>query len=148
MKPVVMSPEEQALLQIARNLGIVGALLEQARQKEVEQKKAQAYDKALHLAEVAYRQAIGNGAKVARVEVTVEVDGTEATAIYPAAPRSTKTASGKHQNYPEGLVAALKEESQKRGTRWYGVENAIRTKWGRAIYEQFTSSQTTTETDA
>jgi hypothetical protein len=138
-----LSPDEQALLQLARDLGVVGALLEEVRRKDEEAKKKAAYDDALRIATTVWQQAMESGAKIARVEITVENNGVEGTAIYPPVPRSkTKTTGSKRhsENYPDALVTALKEEARKRGAVWYGVQNAIRTKWGKAVYERFTAT--------
>jgi len=141
MKGVVtelnLSPEEIALLQEARDLGIVGRLLEEARKKKEEQAKQQAYDKALGIATKIWKQGMAEGAEAVRVEVTISVNGTQATAVYPAPKPRSKTTTANKGNHPQELVDLLKQEAQKRGVEWYGVANAIRTKWGREVYERW-----------
>jgi hypothetical protein len=140
-----LSPEELQLIQIARRLGLVGTLLDKTRQAEAAALRRTAEEKAATMAYQAYQAACkvteGTGAGVIVTIVYPYGDG-EVTAVYPPAHKSRKShtiTSRKTKKYPDGLVDALKEEAGRRGIEWYGVQNAIRTSWGKAIYERFTA---------
>jgi hypothetical protein len=142
-----LSPEEIQLLQVARRLGLVGKLLDQTRQAELAAQKRAAEEKAVTLAYQAYQAAVkATEGKASGVTIAITItvpygDSERVTAVYPPpSPRSKTKTTSKQAVYPDGLVEELKEEARRRGAKWYGVQNAVRTQWGRQVYERFMSS--------
>jgi len=135
-----LSPDELNLLQMARELGVTGMLLDELRKRQEQQEHQRAYERALALATKMWE--MGKEEGVVEVQVVVKYgDGKTTTARYPSPhPRSRNTGAVKTKtkgNYPPELIEELKEESAKRGVAWFGPANALRTTWGAEIAKKY-----------
>jgi len=164
---IQLSPEELALLETARRLGITGALLEETRRKEMVERRRAAEERARTLAYRAYGAAIGvvndENAEIA-VTVVIAVGDDKVAATYPPSERRTRTVVRSRGNgdgdgdgeseidhlvqrlKDAGIVAAVTQELRHRalrdGKNWQGIRVALRTRQNREIAERFLSNAT------
>jgi len=153
-----LSPEELALLQEARRLGMTGMLADIVKREKDAREKRSAEERAGSIAYRAYDAAVkavepGPNTTIS-VTVTVKYgDERYISVTYPPAERNrsrTVAKSGSDNDETARIIElareagtlsemaeAIKREAIHRGGKWYGLKIALRSGWAREIASRY-----------